>query len=192
MRIAALDGKSTHFSGMTKREAAFEIVRPIDNPDLIWDPASRDVLAWGDVIAYRVDKADLPSVIDRTAAIRDLKQVSTKAPQVIKVAPDDSLHRADHTVQIELSEVSGRALVLFNIAGDGTIQMLYPVGSDAPSISTADYRFPVRVREPFGADQIVAITSATTNDPARGSIVAAQSAACGRANDEDGAALCAG
>jgi hypothetical protein len=159
VRIAALDGKSTHFSGMTKREVAFEIVQPIDNPDLIWDPASRDVLAWGDVLAYRVEKADLPSVIDRTAAVRDLKQVSTKAPQVIKVAPDDGLHRSDQMVQIELAEVSGRALVLFNIAGDGTIQMLYPIGSDASSIPTADYRFPVRVREPFGADQIVAITS---------------------------------
>jgi hypothetical protein len=159
VRIASLDGKAAHFSGMTKREAAFEIVQPIDNPDLIWDPASRDVLAWGDVVAYRVDKNDLPSVIDRAAAVRDLKQISTKAPQVIKVAPDDSLHRNESMVQIELSNVSGRALVLFNIAGDGTIQMLYPIGSDAASIKEADFRFPVRVREPFGADQIVAITS---------------------------------
>jgi len=159
VRIAALDGKSTHFAGMTKRDVAFEIVQPIDNPDLIWDPVSRDVLAWGDVVAYRVEKADLPSVIDRTAVVRDLKQASTKAPQVIKVGPDDGLHRGDQMVQIELSDISGRALVLFNIAGDGTIQMLYPIGSDASSIPTADYRFPVRVREPFGADQIVAITA---------------------------------
>jgi len=161
VRIAALDGKASHFSGMGKREAAFEIVQPIDNPDLIWDPASRDVLAWGDVVAYRVDKTDLPSVIDRAAAVRDLKRVSTKAPQVIKVAPDDSLHRGESMVQIQLSNVSGRALVLFNIAGDGTIQMLYPIGSDAASIPNADFQFPVRVREPFGADQIVAITSET-------------------------------
>lgn len=159
VRIAALDGKSTHFSGMVKRDVAFEVVQPIDNPDLIWDPASRDVLAWGDVVAYRVEKADLPSVIDRAAAVRDLKQISTKSPQIIKVAPDDSLHRNENMVQIELSNVSGRALVLFNIAGDGTIQMLYPIGSDTSSIPTAEFQFPVRVREPFGADQIVAITS---------------------------------
>jgi len=158
VRIAALDGKSAHFAGLTKREVPFEVVLPIDNPDLIWDPASHDVLAWGDVVAYKVEKADLPSVIDRTAAVRDLKQASTKAPQVIKIAPDDGLHRSDQIVQVELSDVSGRALVLFNIAGDGTIQMLYPIGSDASSLPTSEYRFPVRVREPFGADQIVAIT----------------------------------
>jgi Caspase domain len=159
VRIASLDGKGAHFSGIAPREAAFEIVQPIDNPDLVWDPVSRDVLAWGDVVAYRVDKSDLPSVIDRAAAVRDLKQIATKAPQVIKVGPDDGLHRNESMVQIELSNVSGRSLVLFNIAGDGTVQMLYPIGSDPTSIQSADFRFPVRVREPFGADQIVAVTS---------------------------------
>ncbi len=159
VRIAALDGKSTHFSGVTRREAAFEVVQPIDNPDLIWDPASQDVLAWGDVVAYRVDKSDLPSVIDRASAISELKQISTKAPQVTKITPDDGLHRKGSLVQIELSNVAGRAVLLFNIAGDGTIQMLYPVGSDPISFPENVMRFPVRVREPFGADQIVAITS---------------------------------
>src|SRR5262249_16020604 len=72
VRIASLDGKATQFASLARREAAFEVVRPADNPDLIWDPASRDVVAWGDVIAYRVDLPELPSVIDRAAAIREL------------------------------------------------------------------------------------------------------------------------
>ena len=159
VRIAALDGKSNHFSGVQQHEVPFEVVPPIDNPDLIWDPTSRDVLAWGDVVAYRVDKGDLPSVIDRAAAVRDLKQMSSKAPQTIRVTPDDSRHRNESVVQIEVKEVAGRSLVLFNIAGDGTVQMLYPIGSDAVPVPSADFRFPVRVREPFGADQVVAITS---------------------------------
>ena len=160
IKLASLDGNNSHFAGLTPRDAPFEIVAPVDNPDLVWDPTSRDVIAWGDVIAYKIDKAELPSVVDRAAAIRELKQISTKAPQVIKIGPDDSLHRNDSLVQIELSDVAGRALILFNIAGDGTVQLLYPIGSDLASIPSADYRFPVRVREPFGADQIVAITSA--------------------------------
>ena len=160
IKLASLDGNNSHFAGLTPRDTPFEVVAPVDNPDLVWDPTSRDVIAWGDVIAYKIDKAELPSVVDRAAAIRELKQISTKAPQVIKIGPDDSLHRSDDLVQIELSDVAGRALVLFNIAGDGTVQLLYPIGSDLATIPSADYRFPVRVREPFGADQIVAITSA--------------------------------
>jgi hypothetical protein len=160
VRLASLDGNKTQFAGLTPRDAPFEIVLPGDNPDIVWDPASRDVIAWGDVIAYAVDKSELPSVADRDAAVRELKQIATKATQVVKIGPDDSLHRNESLVQIELSEVAGRALILFNIAGDGTVQMLYPIGSDPAAIPTADFRFPLRVREPFGADKIVAITSA--------------------------------
>lgn len=160
IRIASLDGNAVHFKGLTTPGNTIEVVRPLENPDIVWDPASRDVIASGDVVAYRINKDDLPGIVDRTAAIRLLKQTATNAIQVIKVGPDDSLHRNQSQVQIELSNVAGRALVLFNIAGDGTVQMLYPVGKDQPILSSADFRFPVRVQEPFGADQIVAVTSA--------------------------------
>ena len=59
VRLASLDGQSAHFGGLVHREAPFEIVQPVDYPDIIWDPKSHDVLAWGDVIAYRVDKSAL-------------------------------------------------------------------------------------------------------------------------------------
>src|ERR1700730_12791080 len=160
IRLAALDGSTKYFPKLTSREATIEIVKPIDNPDLLWDPKSRDVISWGDVIAYKVDLSDLVTVIDRTAAIRELKKIATKAPQVVRVAPDDAQHRNDQPVQIELSDVAGRAVILFDISGDGTIQMLYPIGSDAAPTQTGSLRLPLRVREPFGAEQGVAITSA--------------------------------
>jgi len=159
VRTASLDGKQTQFASLARREAAFEVVRAADNPDLIWDPASRDVVAWGDVIAYRVDLPDLPSIIDRAAAIRELKRIGVKTPQSLKVIPNDALHRKDNVVQLEVSDVAERALILFNIGGDGTVQLLYPVGSDAPVLHEAEFRFPVRVRTPFGSDQLVAVTS---------------------------------
>jgi hypothetical protein len=159
VKIAALDGKATYFAGLAPREAAFATVPPVEHPDLMWDPVSHDVLAWGDVVAYGVDPRDLPSVIDRAAAIRDLKRITGKGAQAIRVSPDDSLHHSANLVQIALNDVAGRALILFNIAGDGTVQMLYPIASDPPVIRAADFSFPVRVREPFGSDQLVAVTS---------------------------------
>jgi hypothetical protein len=160
IRLAALDGGTSYFPKLTSREATIEIVKPIDNPDLIWDPKSHDVISWGDVVAYKVDLNDLVTVIDRTAAIRELKKIATKAPQVVRVAPDDAQHHNDQAVQIELSDVAGRAIVLFDISGDGTIQMLYPIGSDPAPTQAGSLRLPLRVREPFGAEQVVAITSA--------------------------------
>jgi hypothetical protein len=159
IRLAALDGGTSYFPKLTSREATIEIVKPVDNPDLIWDPKSRDVISWGDVIAYKVDVNDLATVIDRTAAVRELKKIATKAPQVVRVAPDDAQHRNNQPVQIELSDVAGRSVILFDISGDGTVQMLYPIGSDAAPTQAGNLRLPLRVREPFGAEQVVAITS---------------------------------
>ncbi len=134
-------------------------MQPTDNPDLIWDPVSHDVIAWGDVVAYGVALADLPTVVDRTAAIRSLKSIATQSPQVMRVSPDDRLHNNGQMIEIELSDVAGRAVVLFNVSGDGTIQMLYPLGADVSPLRSASLRLPLRVREPFGAEQVIAVTS---------------------------------
>jgi hypothetical protein len=159
VKIASLDANNSHFTGLKAQNAPFELVRPVEHPDLIWDPVSHDVLAWGDVVAYGVEAKGLPDIIDRTSAVRALKMIGGKAPQSIKVTPDDGLHRNSTFVNIEVGDITGRTLILFDIAGDGTIQTLYPSGSDPRVIQTAIYSFPVRVRKPFGSDQLVAITS---------------------------------
>lgn len=159
IRLAALDGKLTYFPSVKSRDTTIETVRPTDNPDLIWDPTSHDVIAWGDVIAYNVDAADLPSVIDRTAAIRALKQYSTRSPQVMRVSPDDRQHHRGQKIEIDLSDVGARAVIIFNVSGDGTVQMLYPINSDPSPPTSKNLTLTLRVREPFGAEQIIAITS---------------------------------
>lgn len=159
IKIAALDGNSAQLTALKPQQAAFRVVAPVEYPDLTWDPASHDVLAWGDVVAYGVNPSDLPGVIDRTRAIRDLKLIADKTPQPINVAPDDSLHHDSSLIHVQVSGVGGRSLILFNIAGDGTVEMLYPVGSDAHVLQTPDFNFPLRVKKPFGSDQLVAVTS---------------------------------
>jgi hypothetical protein len=159
IRLAALDGGTGYFSNLKPREASFEIVRPTDNPDLIWDPTSRDVIVWGDVVAYHVDQNDLASVVDRTAAVRELKTISTKAPQLLRLSAGDEQRHTDDVVQVELSDVAQRSIVLFNISGDGTVQLLYPLASNPAQSDAAVFRISLRVRRPYGADQIVAVTS---------------------------------
>ncbi|OAF14952.1 hypothetical protein AYJ54_41015 [Bradyrhizobium centrolobii] len=159
IRLAALDGKTNYFASVTPKDVTVQAVQPTDNPDLIWDPVSHDVIAWGDVVAYGVDVAGLPMVVDRTAAIRELKRMATRSPQMMRIWPDDRQQRAGQTVEVDLSDVSSRAVLLFNVSGDGTIQVLYPVGSDAALARSASLRLPLRVGEPFGAEQVVAVTS---------------------------------
>lgn len=149
----------TYFPGVKSRDTAIEAVRPTDNPDLIWDPTSHDVIAWGDVVAYNVEAAELPSVVDRTAAVRALKQYSIKSPQVMRVFPDDRQHHRGQKIEINLSDVGARAVIIFNVSGDGTVEMLYPLNSDPSPPKTPTLSLTFRVKEPYGAEQIVAITS---------------------------------
>ncbi len=153
IRLAALDGKMTYFPGVKSRDTRIETVRPTDNPDLIWDPTSHDV------IAYNINAVDLSSVVDRTAAIRALKQFSTRSPQVMRVAPDDRQHHRGQNIEINVSDVGARSVIIFNVSGDGTIQMLYPLSSDSSRPKSDTLNIRLRVKEPFGAEQIIAITS---------------------------------
>jgi len=159
IRLAALDSNMDYFANVKSQDVTVQAVQPTDNPDLIWDPVSHDVIAWGDVVAYGVDIAGLPTVVDRTAAIRELKRVASRLPQVMRILPDDRKQRRGQTIEIELSDVASRAVLLFNVSGDGTIQVLYPVGSDSALAGSASLRLPLKVGEPFGADQVVAVTS---------------------------------
>jgi Caspase domain len=159
VRIAVIGNQRDLLANLEAREARFEVVGTKDNPDLIWDPASLDVLAGADVVARGIERADLASVVDRVAAVNGFKRLAAKGPQAVRILPDDRVHRRDGHIDIQVSGMAQRSLLMFNIAGDGTVQALYPIGSDARVITTPDYKFQVRVSEPFGADQVVAVSS---------------------------------
>ena len=158
IRVASLDGQSARVAGL-KSNTAYEVVDRNSNPDLVWDPSSRDVVSGGDIVAHNVDRDDLSVIIDRVAAIRWFKLRSAKAPQEMKVFPNDTLHRKGEQVEIAIYGLAGRSLILFNIAGDGTLQFIYPLGSDPPIIENSEHRITLQVREPFGADRIVSVSA---------------------------------
>ncbi len=159
IRLASLDGQAKRFEGLTPVDTPFDVVAPNQQPDLVWDPATRDVLAAGDVIARNVDRADLPAIVDRMAAVRGVKQLATQAPLTVRLSPDSKVHNRGQRVQLTVDDVGGRALYLVNVAGDGTVQLLYPVGNDPPIFDKPQFRLEFAVREPFGADHVVAIAA---------------------------------
>ena len=160
VRVAVLGNQTELLKSVQPKEANFLPVTVTDNPDLIWDPVTLEVVANGDVVARQINRQELPGVIDRIAAINGFKRLAAKAPQTVRVLPGDKVYSRDSRIEVQVSGVAQRALLLFNIAGDGTVQALYPIGSDQPILSTPDFKFSVVVREPFGADQVVAVTSA--------------------------------
>jgi hypothetical protein len=158
LRVAVL-GDAGKLAGVKPIETRFEVVALSGKADLIWDARTGDVIAGGDIVARAVAATDLPSVIDRTAAIRALKAITTRSIQAIRLVPDSRVHHRGNRVEVEINGLAGRSLLLFNIAGDGTVQLLYPTGTEPKTMDSASFVLPVEVREPFGSDQIVAVTA---------------------------------
>jgi uncharacterized caspase-like protein len=160
IRIAMLDGQTTPLVKLAPH-GPYQAIAQRAEADLIWDPASHDVIAGDDVVAHHVAREDLAIVIDRAAAIRWLKMRAAQAPQTMKLLPSDKLHHKSEQVEVEVTGVAGRSLILFDIAGDGTLQLLYPRGSDAPVLEQSQQKVPLQllVREPFGADAVVSVSA---------------------------------
>ncbi len=156
--IATLDGSTEPFRGGRQSEYPFTVVQASDGPDLLWDTIGREVRSGEDAIAQNVGPQDIASVIERTAAVRDIASIVRPA-QAVAIVPPSRRYRKGQRITLEIHNVEKRALVLFSIAGNGVIQFLYPIGSDPPIMTQSTYRLDINVREPFGADEIVAITA---------------------------------
>jgi uncharacterized caspase-like protein len=159
VRVAILGGDASKLAGVKPIETRFELVPLSEKADLIWDARTGDVLGGGDVVARMVAASELASVIDRTSAVRTLKQIATRSVQPIRLVPDSGVHHSGSRVEVAVDALAGRSLLLFNIAGDGTVQLLYPTGNDPKLMESTSFQLPIEVREPFGADQIVAVTA---------------------------------
>jgi hypothetical protein len=158
IRLASLDEKNSSLAGLEPIDSPFQVV-PAAQADFIWDPETGDVISAGDVIARNVARSDLPSIVDRAASIRVFKQLAAHAPQEVRLLPDSQVHKRGTLVEMKVNQVSGRTMFLFDIASDGTVQMLYPAGAASKVIGDQQYSARFQVREPFGADQIVAVTA---------------------------------
>lgn len=159
IRIAALDGQAAWFPAL-QRLRPVVLVDAKSNPDLIWDPKSREVLAGPDVVARDISAADLTGVVDQALAIAWLKRQQAREVQPIKLLSVDELHTRGSRIDIEIQQLRGRYLVLFDLSGTGAAQLLYPLGADPAQRADPTYTVTFQVREPFGADYVVAVTAA--------------------------------
>jgi hypothetical protein len=161
VRVTILNGSAADLAGVQPHAARFEVVGRDQNPDIVWDVASGDVVSGvGDVEARNVTLAHIADVIDRVAAVAAIAKLSEQRPQRIMLRPDDKHHREGEIVWFRAEDVKGKSIILFNIATDGTVQFLFPKEKDKASADDASFELrDIHVTPPFGTDHVVAIVS---------------------------------
>jgi hypothetical protein len=161
VRISIINGSAGDLADIEPYFAKAEIVARDQQPDLVWDAGGGDVVSGlGDVIARGVARRDIADVLDRTAAVAVIAKLSEGRPQRITLLPNDSHHRRGEKITFRADDVKDKSILLFNIAGDGTIQFLFPGKNDPVPSQSASIELPdIYVRPPFGADHVVGIVS---------------------------------
>jgi Caspase domain len=172
IRVALIDATDKAWDTIEKGNAPFERSPTVDGADLVWDVGKNEVLSRGDLVMQFVDGSLMGGVIDRTWALRRLREIAENRYLSADLATEGQLLSAGDVAKIEVEGTAGQRLVVFDIAADATLQMLYP-GATGASGHCADpkdsaWSCSLRVTPPFGADTIVTLaTSGSTDDLVR-------------------------
>lgn len=169
VRVAMVDGAEDRWGTIEKGNAPFIKSPAVAGADLVWDVGKREALSRGDLVMQFVDGSLMGGVIDRTWTVRRLREITEDRNLPVQLETGGQLLSAGDEARIEIDELADQRLVVFNVAADATVQMLYPSGP-GETAHCADpqkgaWRCALRVTPPFGADTIVALaTSKPAND----------------------------
>lgn len=142
---------------------------PRDTADLIWDVDAGEIVASsGDIVARpgpQATVAVIQPLIDKWLLLKSLATFAESRPLSLRIDAGHSVHHAGKKLNIVLSGHEHANLTLFNLAVDGTVQFLVPWPSDpnpayhGPIDPDGTFKFNLKVRPPYGADHLVALTS---------------------------------
>ena len=146
--------------------AGVRIVSDTDSPDLIWDTRQRHVITGlGDVAARDVDLEVLPGVIEKWKAVSAIKDLSARNSLRLRIHPNDNVHRKGRPIAVRVEGLKHPRLTVFNLAGNGVVQYLYPWPSSPAGVAIdRPYELETDVVPPFGADHVVAVSAGSSLD----------------------------
>jgi hypothetical protein len=149
-----------------RAEALFGQLRDVARAEpgaakLIWDEGKDTMVSGlGDVVAYPAGLAQAQSTIDKWRLLDRIKALAEAHPLAVRVAPDDGLHVENARVGIAVADPQMPHLAVFNLAGTGVLNLLYPREGDPPQLTAgAAFAIDTAVTPPFGADHVVAVAS---------------------------------
>jgi Caspase domain len=145
---------------LTAPDEATKVAAPPARTELVWDERTGDVLdQTGSVVAFAVPKAGLSSVVDRASAYQKLLLLAGGRALDMSITPIDRVFASGDKFHATLDGLYGGYLILLNLAGDGRVQHLFPLGNADPLMDKNSITIDFRAGEPFGTDTLIAITT---------------------------------
>jgi hypothetical protein len=166
--VAMIDGAEDRWGTIEKGNALFTRSPTVDDADLVWDVAKSEALSRGDLVMQFVDGSLMGGVIDRTWVVKRLREIAENRNLPMRLASEGQLLTSGDQARVEIDEIADQHLVVFNVAADATVQMLYPsapgVTAHCPNPENSEWHCSLGVTPPFGADTIVALAASGPAD----------------------------
>jgi hypothetical protein len=164
VRVKIVNGSPGLFGSIEKGTTPFVEVEDDDAAELIWDVSGREALAQGDVLMQNVDGSMIGAIADRVRALTRLRSLGANRPLQVRLETGGALLTSGERTSVEVDGLRGVRLVVFNVAADATMQMLYPEPPESPTgcrdANGDAWRCELVVEPPFGVDTVVAVTTA--------------------------------
>lgn len=134
--------------------------------DVTFDTETRDFIdGSGSVLAFDSAPDRLSSVVDRVRAGRELAALADGRAVDVWLTPHEKDYAAGEQFKLNIGDASGRYLTLFNLAGNGKVQYLFPTPKADPQASDDIMTFDLVALPPFGTDlMVVAATERRMQD----------------------------
>lgn len=162
LRILGLEGGDAAIA--VRSIAGVALARSPQEPaDLVWDAAKREAVSGlGDVAATDLAPDRLGGLVEKWRALNRLQALRPGGGLTMRSLPDDRARKEGEEFGFAVEAVNGQALTILNLAGDGTVNFLYPRFADDPRRLPGDFRIDrfTRATAPFGADHVIALTTA--------------------------------
>ena len=160
IRIAVVGTDPNLAANLGTPASPYQIVADRNQSDLVWDPATRQVVqSSGDIVESGVPQGELAGIVDRTAAIAAVKALTDPRPQEITMLQGVKRYTPGDPPVVQAGHMAGQYLLVFNIAANGVVQKVYPGPSDPPRADRDAWSYNPTVTPPFGADYLVAVVS---------------------------------
>jgi hypothetical protein len=152
------------------QNASWRLAASSNEADFVWLLGSREVLRTsGDVVATDIaSEAAFAGVMDKWQVVLTLRPLVSELAMRLKVAPlgSEELYGEGAPIAITMARTrlggGARYATVFNLASDGTVQLIYPLTADGDGKLDDTMRqslLETIVVPPFGVDHLVAIAT---------------------------------
>lgn len=142
----------------------------LSRADLLLDVRSGELLSVaGDLVLSALDIAQprefvarLRGALDKRTAMLALRGSARRSMLKAKLAPDSKLHALGARIEPAFSGQHGEYLIVVNLAGDGTVQLVYPLADQGDLLrhGKRPWSLALQVAQPLGEDHVLALAFA--------------------------------